>query len=80
MYIIMGMKFNEKRDFGSIKMVEVKPMIEANQKRLRNYILLSKDKDKLNLITNCGSGSGAYCADTGELLVYEESERGWHKA
>lgn len=75
MIVVMDMFFDDTAeiDFGSINMVEVK------QRNVRNYTLLSTDKDKLNKITNAGSGSLAYCTDTKELLMYNEADKIWHE-
>ena len=72
---IMDMKFvkGTEPDFGSIRMISTK----ANN--VRQYILSSADKDKLNKITNAGSGSMAYCTDTGELIMYNEADKVWHE-
>ena len=74
-YMIMDMPFeyDATAEFGSINMVEVK------QRNVRNYTLLSADKDKLSKITNAGSGSLAYCTDTKELLMYNEANKVWHE-
>lgn len=76
MYKIMGMNFNDdepKPDFGSIE------MIETHDNGTNNYTLLSADEDKLNQITNAGSGSLAYCIDTGKLLMYSKPDNKWHE-
>ena len=75
MIVVMDMFFDDTAviDFGSINMVEVK------QRNVRNYTLLSADKDKLSKITNAGSGSLAYCTDTKELLIYNEADKTWHE-
>ena len=75
MIVVMDMFFDDTAviDFGSINMVEVK------QRNVRNYTLLSADKDKLSKITNAGSGSLAYCTDTKELLMYNEADKVWHE-
>ena len=74
-YMIMDMPFeyDATSEFGSIRLVETK------QKNVRNYVLNSTDKDKLSKITNAGSGSMAYCTDTGELLMYNEADKIWHE-
>ena len=73
--IIMDMPFEDGNvpDFGSINMVEVK------QYNVRNYTLLSADKNKLNKITNAGSGSLAYCTDSQELLMYNGANKIWYE-
>ena len=75
MIVVMDMFFDDTAviDFGSIDMVEVK------QRNVRNYTLNAVDKDKLSKITNAGSGSMAYCTDTGELLMYNEADKTWHE-
>lgn len=75
MIVVMDMFFddNAEIDFGSINMVEVR------QRNVRNYTLNAVDKDKLSKITNAGSGSLAYCTDTGELLMYNAADKTWHE-
>ena len=75
MIVVMDMFFDDTAeiDFGSINMVEVR------QRNVRNYTLNAVDKDKLSKITNAGSGSLAYCTDTGELLMYNEADKVWHE-
>lgn len=72
---IMDMKFvkGTEPDFASIRMINTKP------NNAREYVLLNADKDKLNKITNAGSGSMAYCTDTKELLMYNETDKTWHE-
>ena len=74
-YVVMDMFFDydATAEFGSIRMTEVK------QRNVRNYTLLSADKDKLSKITNAGSGSMAYCTDTKELLMYNEADKLWYE-
>ena len=76
MYTIMGMKFDDdepKPDFGSIE------LIEMHNNGTNNYTLNSADEDKLNQITNAGSGSLAYCIDTRKLLMYSKPDNKWHE-
>lgn len=75
MIVVMDMFFDDTAeiDFGSINMVEVR------QRNVRNYTLNAVDKGKLSKITNAGSGSLAYCTDTGELLIYNEADKVWHE-
>ena len=65
MVVIMGMTFqnDEVPDFGSIRLATV------GQHYVKNYILNSEDVPKLDLITNAGDGSIAYCVDTGQLYI-----------
>ena len=74
-YMVMDMPFeyDATSEFGSIRLVETK------QKNVRNYVLNSTDKDKLNKITNANSGSMAYCTDTKELLMYNKADKVWHE-
>lgn len=76
MKYIMGMKFNDNEpnpDFGSIEMIGM----YGND--TNNYTLNSADEDKLNQITNAGSGSMAYCVDTGKLLMYSKPDNKWYE-
>lgn len=61
----MGMIFpkDQAPDFGSIRLVT------AEQSYVKNYILNSSDTSKLDLITNAGDGSIAYCIDTSQLYI-----------
>ena len=72
---VMGMKFvkGTEPDFASIRMIDTK----ANN--VRQYVLLNADIFRLDWITNCGSGSLAYCTDTKELLMYNEADKVWHE-
>lgn len=46
----------------------------------REYRLLSKDKSKLNsIVTYCGTGSTAYCVDTGEFLMFHTDTKQWYE-
>lgn len=68
---IMGITFDKNKDtipdFGSIRFVDSNG-IDANQ-----YLLNSEDIDKLDLLTNAGEGSLAYCVDTKVLYVRHEN-------
>ena len=77
MYYYMDMPFNsidDVPDFGSIKMFYVgEPNLGySNNKgnKIRKYILLSNDIEKLNLINNASDGSKAMIADTGQIYIY----------
>lgn len=74
MKTVMDMVFNDENvpDFGSIR------MCSRNVYNVREYTLLAADKAKLNLITNAASGSKAYCTDSKELLMYNESDNTWY--
>ena len=72
---------NDVPDFGTIKMIYsgdkvygYKNNVDSNghyiDRRLRGYILASKDIAKLNLINNAADGSRAICADTSDLYLY----------
>ena len=65
MVVIMGMTFEKDKapDFGSIRLTT------PEQCRIKNYILNSEDVPKLQLITNAGDGSLAYCVDTAKLYI-----------
>ena len=65
MVVIMGMTFekDEAPDFGSIRLTT------PEQSHVKSYILNSEDVPKLELITNAGDGSLAYCVDTGEMYI-----------
>lgn len=67
---IMGMNFDtakeEVPDFGSIRLVD------SNGQDANQYFLNSEDVSKLNLITNAGDGSLAYCLDTKKLYARHE--------
>ena len=69
---IMDMDFpnDDVPDFGSIRLVYVHGYA-------RGYILLSADAEKLDLLSNAGSGSVALCADTGD--VYIKHDATWYK-
>lgn len=62
---VMGMRFVEGAvpDFGTIR------LISHENKSKKDYILKSADIDKLNLITNAGQGSTAYCTDTKKMCI-----------
>lgn len=65
MLVIMGMTFkaDEAPDFGSIRLTA------PEQCHIKSYILNSEDVPKLELITNAGEGSVAFCVDTNELYI-----------
>lgn len=67
---IMGMNFDTVKDtipdFGSIRLVD------SNGQDANQYLLNSEDVSKLDLITNAGDGSLAYCLDTKTLYAKHE--------
>ena len=65
MVAIMGMTFEKDKapDFGSSRLTT------PEQARVKSYILNTEDVPKLELITNAGDGSLAYCVDTAELYI-----------
>lgn len=84
MYYILDMPFESKEtapDFGSIKMYFVgrKELgyFETELKKLRKYTFLSKDLQKLNLITNALEGSSAKALDTGDTYYFINNS--WRK-
>lgn len=70
---------NDIPDFGTIRMTNVGCKILGTNMtdnyehkidvRIRNYILMSCDSSKLDLINNAADGSKAVAADTGEEFV-----------
>lgn len=46
---------------------------------VRNYEGLSKDIGKLPQYDNLGTGSSAFCVDTGQLLKYEATTKLWYE-
>ena len=59
--------------YGSFKIVEVK----GNHKM---FMGLSDDVSLLpNEMQNTITGSSAFCVDTGELYLYEESTKTWYQ-
>lgn len=59
--------------YGSFKLVEVK----GNHKM---FMGLSDDVSLLpNEMQNTITGSSAFCVDTGELYLYEESTKTWYQ-
>lgn len=59
--------------YGSFKLVEVK----GNHKM---FMGLSDDVSLLpNEVQNTITGSSAFCVDTGELYLYEESTKTWYQ-
>lgn len=77
MYITLDMAFNSieeaQEKIGGIKMYYVgnnsTGHIEQNNKRYREYILLSKDLSKLNNLTNALDGSTAFVADIDKTYI-----------
>lgn len=65
MVVIMGMAFEKDKapDFGSIRLTT------PEQSYIKDYILNTEDVPKLDLITNAGDGSLAYCVDTAKLYI-----------
>ena len=75
---------NDIPDFGTIRLINVGPIIgdrtERDQygkvidMRLREYVLLSDDISKLQLINNAADGSKAIIVDTGKeyILAYNQ--------
>ena len=82
MYYCMDMEFVSESsipDFGSIRMYYVgdKTLGFVNWSsriKLRGYTLLSKDINKLNLITNAADGSQALVVDTGQTYILCDSQ------
>lgn len=70
---VMGMNFDTVKDtvpdFGSIRLVD------SNGQNANQYLLNSEDIPKLDLITNAGEGSLAYCLDT--KILYARHENTW---
>lgn len=46
---------------------------------IRNYEGLSADVSKLPKYENLGTGSSAFCSDTGDFYKYEKSTKTWYK-
>lgn len=77
MYMALGMNFNSVEEanekLGGIKMYYVGTSstghIKQNNKRYREYILLSKDIAKLNNITNALDGSTAFVVDIDKTYI-----------
>lgn len=46
---------------------------------IRNYEGLSADIDKLPRYDSLGTGSSAFCLDTGQLFKYERTTRTWYE-
>jgi len=77
MYMTLDMAFNSAEEaqekIGGIKMYYVGTNstghIKQNNKRYREYILLSKDIAKLGNITNALDGSTAFAVDTDKTYV-----------
>ena len=59
--------------------------MEKTHKNVRAYTGLSTDVDKLPTkekypeYKDLGSGSTAYCVDTGDLYMYEQSSDKWYQ-
>ncbi len=79
-YYYMDMEYKSKNDvpdFGSITMCHVGRQSSGFivqyknnvQYAIREYTLLGKDLDKLNLITNAADGSKAMAIDTNKIYV-----------
>lgn len=67
-------------DFGTIRLTDVGKKIDEGvvkkdifghdiDMRLRKYVLMSKDIEKLDLISNASDGSKAFTADTGDTYI-----------
>lgn len=46
---------------------------------IRNYEGLSADVLKLPKYDNLGTGSSAFCVDTGQLFKYEKTTKTWYE-
>lgn len=56
--------------FGSIKMYfRSKDLLGVNDRRLRGYVFMSEDVDKLAIINNAIEGSKAKAIDTGDTYI-----------
>ena len=53
-------------DLGSIRLTGY------GQLRTKEFILNYEDVDKLNLLSDTGEGSTAFCVDTGQLYIKHE--------
>ncbi len=62
-----------ENEFGSIRLTAYEQMDK------KEYILLSEDVDKLDMIVteNVGDGSTAFCVDTGQLYILHD--RTWYE-
>lgn len=61
--------------FGSIKMYfRGKDLLGVEDVRVRGYVFLSKDLDKLNVIDNAAEGSRAKAVDTGITYIFCSGE------
>lgn len=47
--------------------------------QIRNYEGLSSDVSKLPKYDDLGTGSSAFCVDTGDLYKYEKTTKTWYK-
>lgn len=55
-------------DLGSIRLTGY------GQLRTKEFILNYEDVDKLNLLSDTGEGSTAFCVDTGQLFIKHENK------
>ena len=55
-------------DLGSIRLTGY------GQLRKKEFILNYEDIDKLDLLSDTGEGSTAFCVDTGQLYIKHENE------
>lgn len=55
-------------DLGSIRLTGY------GQLRTKEFILNYEDMDKLDLLSDTGEGSTAFCVDTGQLFIKHENE------
>ena len=49
-------------------------LIGYGQLRTKEFILNYEDVDKLDLLSDTGEGSTAFCVDTGQLFIKHENE------
>lgn len=47
--------------------------------KIRNYEGLAKDVSKLPKYDDLGTGSSAFCVDTGQLFKYEKTTKTWYE-
>lgn len=47
--------------------------------KIRDYEGLSRDIDKLPRYDDLGTGSSAFCLDTGQLFKYEKTTKTWYE-
>jgi hypothetical protein len=62
----------ESFDAGSFEMISC-------EKNIYEFFGLSADVIKLPTVSVIGTGSIAYCVDTGELYIYERTTKKWYK-